>query len=136
MHHMTKASVRDLRYKFRQVEDLLRQGEEIQITKRKRVIAADGTKRGGGSVDRSRRRLSFARSKRVGEFLLQPPRVFGAFSRRLGSQVGLPVAVLVLMASKVVMELSATTPPEPIVTVTLPPVLKIAVPTSRSPPWS
>jgi antitoxin (DNA-binding transcriptional repressor) of toxin-antitoxin stability system len=39
MHHMLKASVRDLRYKFRQVEDLLRQGEEIQITKRKRVIA-------------------------------------------------------------------------------------------------
>jgi antitoxin (DNA-binding transcriptional repressor) of toxin-antitoxin stability system len=39
MHHMTKASVRDLRYKFREVEDLLRQGEEIQITKRKRVIA-------------------------------------------------------------------------------------------------
>lgn len=39
MYHMTKASVRDLRYKFRQVEDLLRQGEEIQITKRKRIIA-------------------------------------------------------------------------------------------------
>jgi len=39
MHHMAKASVRDLRYKFREVEDLLREGEEIQITKRKRVIA-------------------------------------------------------------------------------------------------
>ena len=39
MYHMTKASVRDLRYNFRQVEDLLRQGEEIQITKRRRVIA-------------------------------------------------------------------------------------------------
>jgi len=39
MHHMTKASVRDLRYRFREVEDLLRQGQEIQITKRKRVIA-------------------------------------------------------------------------------------------------
>jgi antitoxin (DNA-binding transcriptional repressor) of toxin-antitoxin stability system len=39
MYHMAKASVRDLRYKFRQVEDLLRQGKEIQITKRKRVIA-------------------------------------------------------------------------------------------------
>lgn len=39
MHHMTKASVRDLRYKFHEVEDLLRQGQEVQITKRKRVIA-------------------------------------------------------------------------------------------------
>lgn len=39
MYHMTKASVRDLRYRFREVEDLLRQGQEIQITKRKRVIA-------------------------------------------------------------------------------------------------
>ncbi len=39
MHHMRKASVRDLRYRFREVEDLLREGEEIQITKRKRAIA-------------------------------------------------------------------------------------------------
>ena len=39
MYHMPKASVRDLRYKFHEVEDLLRQGQEIQITKRKRVIA-------------------------------------------------------------------------------------------------
>lgn len=39
MYHMAKASVRDLRYKFHEVEDLLRQGEEVQITKRKRVIA-------------------------------------------------------------------------------------------------
>jgi antitoxin (DNA-binding transcriptional repressor) of toxin-antitoxin stability system len=39
MHHMRKASVRDLRYRFREVEDLLREGQEIQITKRKRVIA-------------------------------------------------------------------------------------------------
>ena len=31
--------MRDLRYRFREVEDLLREGEEIQITKRKRVIA-------------------------------------------------------------------------------------------------
>ena len=38
MYHMAKASVRDLRYKFHEVEDLLRQGQEIQITKRKRVI--------------------------------------------------------------------------------------------------
>jgi len=39
MYHMKKASVRDLRYRFPKVEDLLREGEEIQITKRKRVIA-------------------------------------------------------------------------------------------------
>lgn len=39
MHHMKRATVRDLRYRFREVEGLLREGEEIQITKRKRVIA-------------------------------------------------------------------------------------------------
>jgi antitoxin (DNA-binding transcriptional repressor) of toxin-antitoxin stability system len=39
MHHMKEASVRDLRYRFSAVEDLLRDGEEIHITKRKRVIA-------------------------------------------------------------------------------------------------
>jgi antitoxin (DNA-binding transcriptional repressor) of toxin-antitoxin stability system len=39
MYHMAKASIRDLRYQFRKVEDLLQQGEEIQITKRRRVIA-------------------------------------------------------------------------------------------------
>ena len=39
MCHMRKATVRDLRYRFRKVEDLLHEGEEIQITKRKRVIA-------------------------------------------------------------------------------------------------
>jgi antitoxin (DNA-binding transcriptional repressor) of toxin-antitoxin stability system len=39
MHHMRKATVRDLRYRFRQVEDLLREGEKVEITKRKRVIA-------------------------------------------------------------------------------------------------
>jgi antitoxin (DNA-binding transcriptional repressor) of toxin-antitoxin stability system len=39
MHHMRKATVRDLRYRFSEVEDLLREGEEIQITKRKRLIA-------------------------------------------------------------------------------------------------
>jgi antitoxin (DNA-binding transcriptional repressor) of toxin-antitoxin stability system len=38
MYHMKTASVRDLRYRFSVVEDLLREGEEIQITKRKRVI--------------------------------------------------------------------------------------------------
>jgi antitoxin (DNA-binding transcriptional repressor) of toxin-antitoxin stability system len=39
MYHMKKATVRDLRYRFSVVEDLLRDGEEIHITKRKRVIA-------------------------------------------------------------------------------------------------
>ncbi|MBI1749658.1 MAG: hypothetical protein HY234_01085 [Acidobacteria bacterium] len=36
---MRKASVRDLRYRFPEVELSLREGEEIQITKRRRVIA-------------------------------------------------------------------------------------------------
>jgi antitoxin (DNA-binding transcriptional repressor) of toxin-antitoxin stability system len=36
---MKKATVRDLRYRFSRVEDLLRNGEEVQITKRKRVVA-------------------------------------------------------------------------------------------------
>ena len=31
--------MRDLRYRFSLVEDLLRQGEEVQITKRNRAIA-------------------------------------------------------------------------------------------------
>jgi antitoxin (DNA-binding transcriptional repressor) of toxin-antitoxin stability system len=39
MHHMKKATVRDLRYRFSVVEELLRDGQEVQITKRKRVIA-------------------------------------------------------------------------------------------------
>jgi antitoxin (DNA-binding transcriptional repressor) of toxin-antitoxin stability system len=39
MHHMRTVTVRDLRYRFSHVEDLLQEGEEIQITKRKRVIA-------------------------------------------------------------------------------------------------
>ena len=39
MHHMRKATVRDLRYRFSAVEDLLRDGEEVQITKRNRVVA-------------------------------------------------------------------------------------------------
>lgn len=38
MHHMKQASVRDLRYNFPVVERMLRQGETIEITKRKRVI--------------------------------------------------------------------------------------------------
>ena len=50
MYHMTTASIRDLRYEFKKIERLLLQGEEIQITKRRRVIArlvpesADATK--------------------------------------------------------------------------------------------
>lgn len=39
MYHMRKASVRDLRYDFNKIERLLQQGEEIQITKRHRIIA-------------------------------------------------------------------------------------------------
>jgi antitoxin (DNA-binding transcriptional repressor) of toxin-antitoxin stability system len=39
MYHMTKASVRDLRYEFKKIERLLQRGEEVQITKRRRVIA-------------------------------------------------------------------------------------------------
>ena len=39
MYHMMKASVRDLRYNFPQIEARLRAGEEIEITKRKQVIA-------------------------------------------------------------------------------------------------
>lgn len=39
MYHMKKASIRELRYAFPRIERLLRQGEEIQITKRRRVIA-------------------------------------------------------------------------------------------------
>lgn len=39
MYHMKKVSVRDLRYEFKKIERLLHQGEEIQITKRRRVIA-------------------------------------------------------------------------------------------------
>jgi antitoxin (DNA-binding transcriptional repressor) of toxin-antitoxin stability system len=39
MYHMKKASVRDLRYDFKKIERLLHRGEEVQITKRRRVIA-------------------------------------------------------------------------------------------------
>jgi antitoxin (DNA-binding transcriptional repressor) of toxin-antitoxin stability system len=39
MYHMKKASVRDLRYEFKKIERLLLQGEVVQITKRRRVIA-------------------------------------------------------------------------------------------------
>jgi Antitoxin of toxin-antitoxin stability system len=36
---MRKATVRDLRYRFSEIENLLQEGEEIQIVKRKRVVA-------------------------------------------------------------------------------------------------
>jgi antitoxin (DNA-binding transcriptional repressor) of toxin-antitoxin stability system len=36
---MKSVSVRDLRYDFPKVEEMLRSGEEIRITKRRRVIA-------------------------------------------------------------------------------------------------
>lgn len=39
MHHMKSATVRDLRYRFPEIEAGLREGEEIQITKRRRLIA-------------------------------------------------------------------------------------------------
>jgi len=39
MYHMKTVSVRDLRYDFKMVERILHQGEEIQVTKRRRVIA-------------------------------------------------------------------------------------------------
>jgi antitoxin (DNA-binding transcriptional repressor) of toxin-antitoxin stability system len=39
MYHMKTASVRDLRYQFPKIETLLREGEEIRITKRRQVIA-------------------------------------------------------------------------------------------------
>ena len=40
MHHMVKkATVRDLRYHFREIEARLRKGEEIEVHKRKKMIA-------------------------------------------------------------------------------------------------
>lgn len=38
MYHMKQASIRDLRYGFARIEDLLRQGYEVQITRRRKVI--------------------------------------------------------------------------------------------------
>ena len=42
MYHMKTASIRDLRYDFKKIEHLLSQGEEIQITRRRKVIARLG----------------------------------------------------------------------------------------------
>ena len=39
MYHMRTVSVRDLRYDFKSVERILLEGEEVQITKRRRAIA-------------------------------------------------------------------------------------------------
>jgi antitoxin (DNA-binding transcriptional repressor) of toxin-antitoxin stability system len=39
MCHMKRASVRDLRYSFKEVEAQLAEGEEIEIVKRNKVIA-------------------------------------------------------------------------------------------------
>lgn len=39
MYHMKKATVRDLRYNFPKIERMLRAGEEIQVTKRNKVVA-------------------------------------------------------------------------------------------------
>jgi antitoxin (DNA-binding transcriptional repressor) of toxin-antitoxin stability system len=39
MYHMITATVRDLRYRFAEIETRLRSGEEIEIRKRKRIIA-------------------------------------------------------------------------------------------------
>ena len=39
MYHMKSVTVRDLRYDFPKVERILRQGKEVQITKRGKVVA-------------------------------------------------------------------------------------------------
>jgi antitoxin (DNA-binding transcriptional repressor) of toxin-antitoxin stability system len=39
MYHMKTVSVRDLRYDFKMVERILLEGEEVKITKRRKVIA-------------------------------------------------------------------------------------------------
>jgi antitoxin (DNA-binding transcriptional repressor) of toxin-antitoxin stability system len=39
MYHMARATLRDLRYNFPAVENLLAGGDEVQITRRKRVVA-------------------------------------------------------------------------------------------------
>jgi antitoxin (DNA-binding transcriptional repressor) of toxin-antitoxin stability system len=39
MYHMKKATIRDLRYRFGEVEDLLSEGQEVLITRRKRPVA-------------------------------------------------------------------------------------------------
>jgi antitoxin (DNA-binding transcriptional repressor) of toxin-antitoxin stability system len=73
MNHMRKVSVRDLRYRFAAIQDLLHDGEEIQITKRKRVIA----RLIPASSDRPPKRPDFlARLKRA--YRGKPVKVSGA----------------------------------------------------------
>jgi len=51
---MKTASIRDLRYAFKKIERLLHQGEEVQITKRRQVIARlipEGPQSGGKMPD-------------------------------------------------------------------------------------
>ena len=38
MHHMKTATVRDLRYNFPQVEEWLSGGEEVELTKRGKIV--------------------------------------------------------------------------------------------------
>ena len=51
MYHMKTASVRDLRYDFKKIERLIHRGEEVQITKRKRVIARLVPENGGALAE-------------------------------------------------------------------------------------
>jgi antitoxin (DNA-binding transcriptional repressor) of toxin-antitoxin stability system len=39
MYHMKRASIRDLRYRFKEVEASLAEGEEIEIVRRNKPIA-------------------------------------------------------------------------------------------------
>jgi antitoxin (DNA-binding transcriptional repressor) of toxin-antitoxin stability system len=39
MHHMKRASIRDLRYRFPEIKRALSQGHAVEITERKRLIA-------------------------------------------------------------------------------------------------
>ncbi len=64
MYHMRKASVRDLRYAFKKIERLLHEGEEIQITKRRRVIARLVPERA-------------SRAKKVPDFLARLRSIYG-----------------------------------------------------------
>ncbi|MFY9689574.1 MAG: hypothetical protein WA369_03785 [Candidatus Acidiferrales bacterium] len=61
---MRKASVRDLRYAFKKIERLLHEGEEIQITKRRRVIARLVPERA-------------SRAKKVPDFLARLRSIYG-----------------------------------------------------------
>ena len=65
-HTMKKASVRDLRYHFPEIEAQLNKGEEIEVHKRKRVIARllpVGPKAGAYPDFSALRRRIFGREK-------------------------------------------------------------------------